>query len=152
MLKKLAPTASTEWLNNIMLIDLRKPVPIKTTSLMENGKIQLSQLILLLFTGLEHKILHLKSKLMKKFNLEFNGRDHLSFKKKHHLFGVIPDILKLEHQNKVTLEIAGSCHLQLLLLNLVMVLELKNFSMNLHIQTMELSPSTFMSMGDSKLM
>ena len=81
---------------------------------MENGRILLSQLILALFTGmLVFKIIQVKEDLIKKLPVVFNGKDHQNFKQSLSPFGVEMES-KLELLSKGILEIAGSCHQQLL--------------------------------------
>jgi len=85
-----------------------------------NSKIQLSQLITLLFTLLSKKIpemMEIKSKLIliTKINTVLFGKDQVNFQElQTHLFGVQAESLQ-KLPNKVLSEIAGSFHLPLLL-------------------------------------
>tara|TARA_B110000914_G_scaffold168456_1_gene149008 strand:- start:175 stop:522 length:348 start_codon:yes stop_codon:yes gene_type:complete len=114
---------------------------------MENGKILLSQLTLLLYTGLTLKLNHLKLKLTSKSQVDLSGRDLLNFKdylqtfqkklKNNLLLSLVLMEFKLELLNKVISEIVGFCHQQLLSLKLHQ--ELEAFSTIRNIQATVLS-------------
>jgi hypothetical protein len=112
-----------------MVRNLETPAPSETTWSMVSGKIQLSQLTLLHFTGMIKLANNLKLTLTDKLHQDFNGRDHLNYKMKNHPFGV-ETASKSEHLNKVTLVIAGSCLLLLLLQRLLKELEISSMRMN----------------------
>lgn len=121
---------------------------LKTTWLMESGRIQPSQLILLLFTGMIKLANNLKLIHTDKLLVDSNGRDHQSFKKKEdQVFGEETES-KLELLSKVTLVTAGSYLLLPLLQKLQKELEMS--SEKIHTMTMVHSKLTCSSEVISK--